>query len=59
MNAEQQRQVAVNAFFFQDLGRADALPGGGDLDQNAFPRNAGLFVLLDDRARLPTVASVS
>ena len=42
--AEQQRQVAVDAFAFQHLGGADAFPGGGDLDQHALAADARGFV---------------
>src|SRR5581483_10032697 len=38
--AEEQGQVAVNAFSLQPLGRADAFPGVGDLDQNPRPAYA-------------------
>ena len=36
--AEQQRQVAVDAFALEPLGGADAFPGAGDLDQDALAR---------------------
>jgi len=32
---EQQRQVTVDAFFFQLLGSANTLPGGSQFNQNA------------------------
>lgn len=34
-HAEEQGHVARDAFLLQDLARADALPGAGDLDQDA------------------------
>ena len=49
---EQQRQVAVDALLLQDLGGADALPGGGDLDQDALAGDAARRVGGDDGARL-------
>ena len=52
MQTKEQGQVAVNAFLFQFGGGADTFPGGGDLDQDAFARNTGGFVLGDQRATL-------
>jgi hypothetical protein len=52
VQAEEQRQVAVDAFLLQDLGGLDAFPGGGDLDQHALAADAGLVVLRDDVAGL-------
>ncbi len=48
---EQQRQVGLNAFFFQLLRRADAFPGGGDLDQHTVTANAGFVVQVDQTVR--------
>ena len=45
---EQQRQVTVNAFFFQLFSGANALPGGGQFDQNAIVADARVVVQLDD-----------
>ena len=50
--AEQQRQVAVDAVALEALGSADALPGARDLDEHAVARDAGGFVELDQPARL-------
>ena len=36
--AEQQGEVAVDAFLLEHLGGLDAFPGGGDLDQDALAR---------------------
>jgi hypothetical protein len=44
---------------FSSLGRADAFPGGGDLDQYAVTANAGLFVQVDQAMRTLEHASVS
>ncbi|CCK05286.1 hypothetical protein BN128_3315 [Cronobacter sakazakii 696] len=44
---EQQRQVTVDAFFFQLLRRADALPGGSQFDQDAIVADAGVVVEFD------------
>ena len=41
VQAEEQRQVAVDAFLLQHFGGADALPGGGDLDEDAVAADAG------------------
>ncbi len=41
---KQQGQVAVDALFLEPLGGADALPGAGDLDQDALRANPGLGV---------------
>ena len=38
--AEEQRQVAVDALAFELLGGADALPGAADLDQDPLAANA-------------------
>ena len=37
----------MDAIFLQHFGGADALPGGGDLDQNPPAIDAGLFVQFD------------
>ena len=50
VEAEEQGHVAVDALFFEDLGGLDALPGGGELDEDALAGDAGGFVLLDDVA---------
>jgi len=42
----------MDAFFFQHLGGADALPGGGNLDEHALAADANLVVLRDDAASL-------
>ena len=34
VHAEQQRQVAVDAFLLEHFGGANAFPGGGDLDED-------------------------
>lgn len=49
---EQQGHVAADAFLFQDLGGADAFPGGGHLDEHAFALDAGCLVQLDQVAAL-------
>ena len=48
--AEQQSEVAVNAVFLKHLGSLDALPSGGDLDQNALVADAGVVVETDQLA---------
>ena len=45
---EQQGQVAVDAFFFQLLSGANALPGGSQLDQNTIVADARVVIQLDD-----------
>ena len=45
VQAEEQRKVAVDAFLLKDFGGADALPGGGDLDQDAVAADARMVVL--------------
>ncbi len=52
MHTKQQRHVAVDAFLLQDLGGADAFPGGGELDEDALAGDAGLIVEGDDLAGL-------
>ena len=42
VQAEEQRQVAVDAFLLQHFGGANALPGGSDLDQHAVAADARL-----------------
>jgi hypothetical protein len=49
---EEQRQVAVNALALELLGRANALPGGGDFDENAVARHVRRLVKLDETVRL-------
>jgi hypothetical protein len=46
--AEQQREVAVDAVALEPLGRADAFPGGCDLDQHPVARDPRRLVQLDD-----------
>ena len=60
MEAEEQRQVAVDAFLLQDLGGADAFPRGGDLDEDAVAADAFLasYISMMSRAIL-MVFSVS
>ncbi len=48
--AEEEGQVAVDAFFLQDFGGFDAFPGGGDFDEDALAGDAGLFVHADEVA---------
>mmetsp|Transcript_25792 Transcript_25792/g.60729 ORF Transcript_25792/g.60729 Transcript_25792/m.60729 type:complete len:466 (-) Transcript_25792:95-1492(-) len=43
-----ERDVAVDALLFQNLGGLDALPGPGQLDEDAALVDAHLFVHLDD-----------
>ena len=45
--AEEKRQIAVNAFFLKKLGCPNALPGAHDLDQDAFTRYTLLLVERD------------
>jgi len=40
---EEQREVAVDAFFFQFLRCADAFPCGGNFDEDAIAVDAVLF----------------
>ena len=49
---KQQRQVAVDAFFFQRLGGADPLPGGCQFDQDPRLINAHLLIQRHQMARL-------
>ncbi len=44
MESEEQGQVAVDAFFFEFLGSANAFPCRCDLDENAIARNARALV---------------
>ena len=48
---EEQGEVAVDAFFFEGFGGADALPGGRDFDEDAFAAHACRLVEGDDFAR--------
>ncbi|ENN87512.1 hypothetical protein RHSP_43945 [Rhizobium freirei PRF 81] len=50
--AEQQRQIAVDAFLLQHFGGTDAFPGGGELDEDAITLDAALLVGSDDGAGL-------
>ena len=50
--AEEQCQIAVDSFLLQPLGRPDALPGAGDLDQNALAADAFLLIQRDELAGL-------
>ena len=52
---EEERQVAVDAFFLEDFGCLDAFPGGGDLDQNALTGDAFFFVGADELTRFVDV----
>ena len=52
MKAEEQRQVAVNAFLLEHFGGANAFPCGGDLDEDAIAADVGLLIHADDVARL-------
>ena len=52
VQAEEQREVAVDAFLLKDFSGADAFPGRGDLDEDAVAANAGVVVLLNDGAAL-------
>src|SRR6202030_2601285 len=47
---EEERHVAVDALLLENLRGFDALPRGGQLDENAIARNAGLVVQSDDCA---------
>ncbi len=51
METEEQSHVAVDTLLLEDLRGADALPCGGQLDENAIARDAGLVVQSDDGAR--------
>ena len=50
VEAEEEGHVAVDALFLEDLGGLDALPGGGELDEDAVAGDAGLVVQGDDVA---------
>ncbi len=52
VDAEEEGHVAVDALFFEDLGGLDALPCGGELDEDAVAGDAGLVVHGDDVAGL-------
>jgi len=52
VEAEEQREVAMNAFFFKHFRSTDAGPRGSDLDQNPVMADAGLIILGDNAARL-------
>ena len=47
---EQERQVAIDFFLLQQFGGLDSFPRRGELDEDAFARDAGLFVEGDDFA---------
>src|SRR4030095_7215785 len=49
---EQKCEIAVDAFLLKKFGCPDALPGAGDLDQDAFTRHALLLIQRDELARL-------
>src|SRR5271165_2573294 len=51
VNAEEQREITVDAFLFKLLGGTDAFPCGGDLDEDALLRNALIGVKADDVVR--------
>src|SRR5207249_11004978 len=42
----------MDAFARELFGGANAFPGRGDLNEDSFARDAGLFVTADERARL-------
>ena len=46
--AEQQGEVAVDAFLFQHLRRLDPFPRGGNFDQHPLPAEAGCFIAPND-----------
>ena len=46
--AEEQSQIAVNAFSFEPLGGANALPGAGELDENALTADAFRLIQRDE-----------
>ena len=52
MQPEEQSQVAVDAFLFENFGGANALPGRRDLDEHVIAANACGVILLDNAARL-------
>ncbi len=47
---EEQGEIAVNAFFFANLGSASAFPGGSDLDQDTVAGDSRLLVQTDQVA---------
>ena len=49
---EEQRHVTVDAFLLQNFGGANAFPRRGDLDEDAFARNAVLSVEVDKLVRV-------
>jgi hypothetical protein len=59
VQAEEQGQVAVDALLLEDLGGLDALPGGGDLDEDASRGDAGLSYWAMMSRACSMVASVS
>ena len=52
MHAEEESQVAVDALLLEHLGRADALPRRGDLDEDALPLGARRPRTADERVGL-------
>jgi hypothetical protein len=50
--AEEKCQIAVDAFLLKNLRSSNALPGAGDLDQDAFARHALLLIERDELACL-------
>src|SRR5690606_4290414 len=50
--AEEQREITVNALFLEPLGGANALPRAADLDQHALAIDARALVKLDELPRL-------
>jgi hypothetical protein len=52
MDAEEESHIAVDALLLEDLGTLNALPGGGQFNENAVAGDAGLVVQGNDGARL-------
>src|SRR5208282_140801 len=50
--AEQQGQIAVDAFRFQNLRCPDSFPGARNLDENSIPRKSFLLVERNELSRL-------
>src|ERR1039457_979237 len=47
VESEEKGHVAVDALFFEDFGCLDALPSGGELDQDALAGDASGLILRD------------
>ena len=45
---EEQREIAIDAFALENFRRADAFPCRGDLDEDAFARDAVVFIKCDE-----------